>query len=293
MFIWFICVGFYGEYEYKFIQENCVYVIWDDFDVDFFNMFGCSEFIVVMIQCYSEVKFKIIQNWVSQVWFFVYEMKIGDLVVIFLKLQLVVYIGEIIGDYQCQLFGFSFFFYFCVVKWIGEVILCMYFGKDLLFFFGVFMMICCIKCNNVEQCIVVMCVNGWKVEMFVVVIKVIVLVSNDEEIVDFDLDELVWDQIVLLILVCFKGYGLICLIEGIFKVQGYMIYCSLEGVDGGVDILVGFGLLGFFVLCLCIEVKLEDNFIGCEFVDKLLGVMIKFNVDQGLFVVWGGFKGNV
>ncbi|MGN5638808.1 restriction endonuclease [Burkholderia multivorans] len=27
--------------------------------------------------------------------------------------------------------------------------------------------------------------------------------------------------------------------------------------------------------------------------DKLLGAMTKFNADQGLFVAWGGFKGNV
>jgi hypothetical protein len=26
-------------------------------------------------------------------------------------------------------------------------------------------------------------------------------------------------------------------------------------------------------------------------VDKLLGAMTKFNADQGLFVAWGGFKG--
>lgn len=44
---------------------------------------------------------------------------------------------------------------------------------------------------------------------------------------------------------------------------------------------------------LCVEVKSEDSAIGPEPVDKLLGAMTKLNADQGLFVAWSSFKGNV
>jgi restriction system protein len=34
MAIWLLRAGSHGEYEQKFIQENRVYVTWDDLDVD-------------------------------------------------------------------------------------------------------------------------------------------------------------------------------------------------------------------------------------------------------------------
>ena len=81
--------------------------------------------------------------------------------------------------------------------------------------------------------------------------------------------------------------------EGILKAQGYTTYRSPEGADGGADILAGSGPLGFASPRLCVEVKSEATAIGREPLDKLLGAMTKFNADQGLFVAWGGFKGNV
>lgn len=293
MSIWLIRAGSHGEYEHKFIQENRVYVTWDDLDVDLSNMSGRSELTAAMSQRYSEAKPKTIQNWVSQVWPFAHEMKIGDLVVIPLKSQPAVYIGEITGDYQCQPSGPSPFFHSRAVKWIGEAIPRTHFGKDLLFSFGAFMTICRIKRNNAEQRIAAMRANGWKAETLAAATKAAASASNDEETADSDLDELARDQIASLISARFKGHGLTRLIEGILKAQGYTTYRSPEGADGGADILAGSGPLGFSAPRLCIEVKSEDNPIGREPVDKLLGAMTKFNADQGLFVAWGGFKGNV
>ncbi|WP_420106778.1 restriction endonuclease [Herbaspirillum huttiense] len=293
MSIWLIRAGSHGEYEHKFIQENRVYVTWDDLDVDLSKMSGRSELTAAMTQRYSEAKPKTIQNWVSQVWPFAHEMKIGDLVVIPLKSQPAVYIGEITGDYQCQPSGPSPFFHSRAVKWIGEAIPRTHFGKDLLFSFGAFMTICRIKRNNAEQRIAAMRSNGWKAETLAAATKATASASNDEETADSDLDELARDQIASLISARFKGHGLTRLIEGILKAQGYTTYRSPEGADGGADILAGSGPLGFSAPRLCIEVKSEDNPIGREPVDKLLGAMTKFNADQGLFVAWGGFKGNV
>lgn len=83
------------------------------------------------------------------------------------------------------------------------------------------------------------------------------------------------------------------LIEAILKAQGYTTWRSPEGTDGGADILAGSGPQGFASPRLCVEVKSEDGAIDRPTVDKLLGAMTKFNADQGLFVAWNGFKGNV
>ncbi|EON19377.1 hypothetical protein C265_12541 [Cupriavidus sp. GA3-3] len=284
--------GSHGEYEQKFIQENRVYVTWADLDVDLSKLKQRSELSAVMTQLYPDTKPKAILNWVSQVWPFAHDMKLGDLVVLPLKSQPVIYIGEITGDYQAAPEGPNPFFHWRSVKWIGEGVPRTHFGKDLLFSFGAFLTICRIQRNNAEQRIAAMRANGWKAETLTATTKVAAQ-ADDLAAADADLEELARDQIAALISARFKGHGLTRLVEGILKAQGYTTYRSPEGADGGADILAGSGPLGFAAPRLCVEVKSEDSLIGREPMDKLLGAMTKFNADQGLFVAWGGFKGNV
>jgi restriction system protein len=219
-------------------------------------------------------------------------MKKGDLVVLPLKTQPAVYIGEITSDYQAASAGPNPFFHWRAVKWVGEAIPRTHFGKDLLFSFGAFLTICRIQRNNAEQRIASMRANNWKAEGLIVSTKA-TSSPDDTASADADLDELARDQIAARISARFKGHGLTRLIEGILKAQGYTTYRSPEGADGGADILAGSGPLGFGSPRLCVEVKSEDTPIGREPVDKLLGAMTKFNAEQGLFVAWSGFKGNV
>ncbi|SOY41320.1 restriction endonuclease [Cupriavidus taiwanensis] len=292
MAIWLTRAGSHGEYEQKFIQENRVYVTWADLDVNLSKLKQRSELSAVMTQLYPDTKPKAILNWVSQVWPFAHDMKLGDLVVLPLKSQPVIYIGEITGDYQAAPEGPNPFFHWRTVKWIGEGVPRTHFGKDLLFSFGAFLTICRIQRNNAEQRIAAMRANGWKAETLTATTKVAAQ-ADDLAAADADLEELARDQIAALISARFKGHGLTRLVEGILKAQGYTTYRSPEGADGGADILAGSGPLGFAAPRLCVEVKSEDSLIGREPVDKLLGAMTKFNADQGLFVAWGGFKGNV
>ncbi len=134
--------------------------------------------------------------------------------------------------------------------------------------------------------------SGWKPETLASETRVPIAMSDDET-TNSDLEALARDQIAALIVARFKGHGLTRLVEGILKAQGYTTYLSPEGADGGADILAGSGPLGFSSPRICVEVKSEDAPIGREPLDKLLGAMTKFNADQGLFVAWGGFKGNV
>ena len=105
MAIWLVRAGSHGEYEQKFIQENRVYVTWDDLDVDLAKLLQRGELTAEMTQRYPEAKPKTVLNWVSQVWPFAHEMQKGDLVVLPLKTQPAVYIGEITGDYRVEKAG--------------------------------------------------------------------------------------------------------------------------------------------------------------------------------------------
>ncbi len=293
MAIWLIRAGSHGEYEQKFIQEGKVYVTWDDLNLDLSQLQMRSQLTSAMEERYPNAKPKAVMNWVSQIWPFAHEMQKGDLVVMPLKSQPAIYIGEITGDYHAQTTGPNPFFHWRSVKWIGEAIPRTHFGKDLLFSFGAFLTICRIQRNNEEQRLAAMRANNWKAEPLSAPVRAITASLADVEVADTDLDELARDQISALISARFKGHGLTRLVEGILKAQGYTTYRSPEGADGGADILAGSGPLGFAAPKLCVEVKSEDSAIGREPVDKLLGAMTKFNADQGLFVAWGGFKNNV
>lgn len=295
MAVWLIRAGSHGEFEQKFLQEKRVYVTWDDLDVDLLKLEDREALVSAMIDRYPNAKPKTIANWTSQVWPFAHEMKKADWVVIPLKSQRAIQIGEVTGDYQFETAGPSPYFHWRSVKWIGEAIPRDHFGKDLLNTFGAFMTICRVKSNNAESRLSAMKANGWKPETLKGVIKPKGATANtDEAAEDYgDLQERADDEIAKLIMSRFKGHGLTRLVEAILQAQGYTTWRSPEGADGGADILAGAGPLGFGNPRLCVEVKSESNPIDRPTVDKLLGAVTKFGANEGLFVSWSGFKTNV
>jgi restriction system protein len=295
MAVWLIRAGSHGEYELKFIQQNRVYVTWNDLDVDLATLTERADLTDAMTQRYPDTKPKAIANWVSQVWPFAHEVKKSDLVVLPLKTQRAIQIGEVTGDYHFEPGGPDPFFHWRAVKWIAEAVPRAHFGKDLLNTFGAFMTICRVQRNNAEARIEAMRANGWKPETIAAVTKTAAasVAGSAEAPEDTDLEEAAGDQIAQLIAAHFKGHGLTRLVEGILKAQGYTTYRSAEGADGGADILAGAGPLGFGAPRLCVEVKSESSPIDRPTVDKLLGAVTKFGAQEGLFVSWSGFKANV
>lgn len=291
MAIWLIRAGSHGEYEQKFIQENRVYVTWDKLDVNLAKLAQRGDLTAAMNDRYADCKPKAIQNWVSQVWPFAHDIKPGDWVVLPLKSQPAIYIGEVTGDYQFDAKAANPFYHWRSVKWLGEAIPRAHFGQDLLYSFGAFLTICRIQRNNAEQRLAAMQANGWKAESLLTTIQPAPIA--DDAAGSANLEELAQDQIARLIDARFKGHDLTRLVEAILKAQGYTTYRSPEGADGGADILAGAGPLGFGSPRLCVEVKSEANPIDRQTVDKLLGAVAKFGADEGLFVSWSGFKNNV
>lgn len=295
MAIWLTRAGSHGEYELKFVQENRIYVTWDDLDIDLAKLSQRTDLISAMTQRYPNAKAKTITIWVSQVWPFAHELKKSDLVVLPLKTQRAIQIGEVTGDYHFEPNGPNPFFHWRTVKWIGEAIPRAHFGKDLLNTFGAFMTICRVQRNNAEARIAAMRANGWKPETVAAITKASTASADvsPDATEDTDLEEAARDQIAQLIAARFKGHGLARLVEAILKAQCYTTYRSPEGADGGADILAGAGPLGFAAPKLCVEVKSENSPIDRPTVDKLLGAVAKFGAQEGLFVSWSGFKTNV
>jgi len=296
MAIWLIRAGKHGEDEQKFITENRVYVTWDKLGVNLAKLADREALIQVMFKLYPNAKPKALINWASQVWPFAHDIKKGDLIILPLKSQPAIQIGEVTGDYKFEMSGPDPFFHWRSVKWIGEAIPRANFGQDILNSLGAFMTICRIKRNDAEARINKMRANKWKPETLSAAISPSTegdVEASDELSANTDLEAAGRDQIGRLISARFKKHDFTRLVEAILKAQSYITYLSPEGSDGGCDILAGNGPLGFGAPRLCVEVKSEDEPIGRPAVDKLLGAVSKFGAQEGLFVSWSGFKQNV
>lgn len=304
MAIWIIRAGGDGEYEAKFLQEGRVYVTWHDLDVNLLQLQDREQLHQALSDRYPDAKPKRVLNWVSQVWPFAHEIQPGDLVILPLKSQRSIQIGEVTGGYQFAPEGPNPYFHWRSVKWLGEPIPRSHFGQDLLYSFGSSLTICRVRRNNAEARLAAMRASGWKPESIADQANLPQREPNaapdpdleigpSEPVVGTNLDELAMDQIAKLIMARFKGHGLTKLVDAILRAQGYTTYPSPEGADGGADILAGAGPLGFGSPRLAVEVKSQSSPIDRPTVDKLLGAVTKFGAQEGLFVSWSGFRNNV
>ncbi len=292
MAVWLIRAGANGEYEQKFLTEKRVYLTWDSLSQDISKIPDRSALLEALTVLYPDDKIKRLRNHASQIFPFAHEIKIGDLIILPLKTQRVICVGEIKSEYQFDASNRNPFYHWHDVQWLNESVPRDHFGQDLLHSFGAFLSICRIQRNNAEDRIRTMLDNNWKPETQTAIIGSSSPDQTDSTI-QTNLEELARDQIAKVIAARFKGHSLTRLVDAILRAKGYTTYVSPEGADGGADILAGTDILGFGTPHLCIEVKSSDTPIGRPDVDKLLGAVKKFNAQQGLFVSWGGFKNNV
>jgi restriction system protein len=115
--------------------------------------------------------------------------------------------------------------------------------------------------------------------------------ATGEETVN--LEEAARDEILKFIQTKFTGHDLARLVDAVLRAQGYKTEVSPPGPDGGVDILAGSGTLGFDKSRLCVQVKSGSGAEGQKTLNELLGVVTKFDSEQGLLVSWGGFTSPV
>lgn len=296
MAVWLVRAGSHGEYEQKFLQDNRIYLTWDNLAVSLDKFDSRKSLIEVLSLFDVEAKAKKLVNHASQIWPFAHDMQVGDRIILPSKLQPVIYIGKITSGYHHQADAANPFYHWRSVEWLPDAVPRSHFSQDLLYSFGAFLTVCRITRNNAEMRLAQMETNGWKAES----VKDLIAHTNEaneldatDEQVDTDLEELGRSQIVKLIERKFKGHQLTRLVTAILQAQGYTCWQSPEGADGGVDILAGDGPMGFGNQRICVEVKSGDGLVDRPTVDKLMGAMTKFNATQGLFVAWGGYRSNV
>lgn len=285
MALWLIRAGARGEFEKKFLDENRVYLTWEELNENLSKISNRDELFSLLQRTYPESKTNTLRNNLGQIWPFANEMQVGDWVVLPSKMKPAIHFAEIKSDYTYDPTAKDPFYHYRKVRWFATDIPRSSFDQDLLYSFGAFMTICRISRNDAENRIKAMADSGWKIT------KAISDEGMPKE--DADLEQLAKDQIAKFIIRKYKGHGMSILVEAILKAQGYTTWRSPEGPDKGIDILAAPGPLGFGKPRICVQVKSTDSPVDRPTLDQLIGAMQNFNAEQGLLVSWGGFKGSV
>ena len=87
MSLWLTRAGSHGEYENRFLDENRIYLTWENLSYDLSKVKTRQELDKLLTKVYPQDKHATIRNWASQIWPFVYGMKVGDWIVLPSKLK--------------------------------------------------------------------------------------------------------------------------------------------------------------------------------------------------------------
>jgi len=269
--------GRQGENEKKALEQNIVTIGYQALP-DLTSVKSKEELKKIFEEKIPGKNKKAIANQAGQVWSFINNIKVGDLVALPLKTQSAIAIGRVKGPYKYRNDLGELAHHTRDVEWIRKDIPRTDFDPDLLYSLGAFMTVCKIHRNNAENRIKAM-LEG----------KVIKSEEAEEEELK-DYEQATTDQIMKFIGEKFKGHGLPRLVEAVIQAQGYVTSISEPGPDGGVDILAGSGPFGFEPPRICVQVKSSSSPSDVNVLRSLQGTCTSFKADQGLLVSWGGFK---
>ena len=285
MSFWLVRAGSHGEQEQVALEENVVTIGWNEFP-NLSNVKSREELYQVYRTIYPDSSKNKAGNEVGQLWRFIREIQIGDLVALPLKTESSIAIGKITGNYAYKAISDDVR-HIRPVKWL-KTLPRSAFDQDILYSLGAFMTVCKIQRNDAENRVLRLLQGETQPNVRSSEEKQIENDDIQEE--SIDIEDYSRDQIVKYIEAKFKGHGLSRLVEEILKAQGYITKGSPAGRDGGVDILAAAGPLGFENPRICVQVKSSYNPVDVKILRELQGVMSNVGADQALLVSWGGFN---
>ena len=284
MRLWTIRAGKYGEQEQICLDEGLVTINWNDLpdlkkykikeelSADYQNLYKEDNNIK------SGIK-------VGQIWRFVNEMKIGDLVALPSKTQPVIHLGKVTGEYKYEQKEKDVL-HWRPVKWLKSIPR-VDFDQDILYSFGSLLTVSQVSREQAAERVLAM-TEGKKISN-----KIEIINNKTEETEEIDIEQFAKDQIIRTIDRKFKGHKIAILVEQILKAQGYTTQTSKPGPDGGIDILAASGNLGFEQPRVCVQVKSTVAQVDVKTLRELQGVMRKVKSELGLLVSWNGFNSKV
>jgi restriction system protein len=283
--VWLVRAGKSGESEDLALKSDCAVIGWDELP-DLAQFTDREQVRALMQQAFPEADQYAIGGYTGQVWAFRARIMQGDLVVLPLKTQPFVAIGEVIGPYSYRPDNPDGAHHVRPVHWQKMDIPRAAFGQDLLYSLGAAMTVCQISRHNAEERIKAILATGADPQADTYVQSED---EADEGGAPPDIEQYAREQIRQFIGRRFKTHDLAYLVDALLHAQGYQTKVSPPGPDGGVDIIAGRGPLGFDAPRLCVQVKSSPAAQDVHAVREFQAVLLNFKADQGLFVSWGGY----
>ena len=284
MCAWMVRAGQYGENEDFALDQGLAVIGWDEMP-DLSGVRSREQLEALCREKYPDSPRMRVANYVGQLWTFKEKIKAGDLIVLPLKKQSAVAVGEVEGPYAYSTSNPEGAHHVRRVNWIAKDIPRSKFDQDILLSMGAFMTVCQIARVNVDDRIRAL-LEGKPAHP-------VTTVEGVETTEIPDLGQYALDQIRLYIGQKFRGHDLARIVDGLLRAQGYQTKMSPPGPDGGVDIIAGRGPMGFDPPRICVQVKSSDSPTDASVLQGFQGAVKNFKAEQGLLVAWGGFKNSV
>lgn len=276
---WLVNAGRHGEQEKEIVDENITAIGWEELP-DLSQIGEKDELKELYIKIYTDEKMRAVANRVGQVWRFIKEIKKGDLIATPLKSQSLVMIGEVTGNYTYKKES-SNAKHRRTIVW-KKTFPRSAFDQDILYSLGAFLTVGQVRSDDAETRVRKMLDEKHMHE------KNDSTEDLEDKSIGHDLEQAAIDRIVEILKRNFKGHDLAMLINKILIAKGYTTRFSTPGPDGGLDILVGSGNMGFDNPKIGIQVKSSESTTNVGAIRQFNGVLGDFGADYGIFVAWGG-----
>tara|TARA_R110000868_G_scaffold34169_8_gene123552 strand:+ start:718 stop:1743 length:1026 start_codon:yes stop_codon:yes gene_type:complete len=289
MAFWVVRAGKHGENESYALDNNLVAIGWEDLgDI---SLAPSREAIDELMQAtYRDTPRTTTRIWTGEVWALKDRMQIGDLVCLPLKGRSALAVGRIDGPYRFDGSAPAEAKHQRPVKWMRTDLPRTDLDQDILFSLGSTLTVFQVKRNQAEERLARIVEGGAKKTLPAIPANQSSDVEPVDDQVPTNLEQFAADQIAAFIGRKFRGHDLSRLVAEVLIAEGYKVFVSPPGADGGVDILAGSGPMGFDAPKLAVQVKSSDTPCDVSVLRELQGVMPKFGADQGLIVSWGGYN---
>ena len=148
MSLWMVRAGKYGEQEATLIENNIVAIGWNKLP-DLFNTKSKENLKTIYKNIYPDRSKNLMNSQINQIWRYINEIKISDIVSLPLKTKNSILFGIIQGGYQYKQFAENVK-HTRKVKWLKEISRTEI-DQDLLYSFGALLTVCQIKRNDAEK----------------------------------------------------------------------------------------------------------------------------------------------
>lgn len=274
--MWGIHGGQTGDADTLFLKQHMVALGWENMG-DLANLPPDREaFKNEVARIYPNDKLQAVRNNAGQLFRFVHEMQINDLIIYPSKRDKLIHIGRVTGNYIYQKDPSNSYFNRRPVEWIKHLLRTQ-FSQGALYEIGSAMSFFQVK-NYAEEFRVAL--EGKVPEP---------PADSDETVASIaeDIEQTTHDFILKTLAQKLKGHPFADFVAHLLSTMGYRTHVSSEGPDGGIDIIAHKDELGFEPPFIKVQVKSTSDNIGNDLVAQLYG-----NVgtsESGLFVTLGSY----